>query len=104
MLAISKNTEIKESVVAKYNALYQLGRTSVLGENNVDAGINALNEYIGEAPDIDCIEPKPWAEFRLANLMAPNLQTLEGKIILIRLAKADNKELAKQAKKAAKKI
>jgi tetratricopeptide (TPR) repeat protein len=103
-LAISKNAETEESVVAKYNALYQLGRTSVLGENNIDAGIKALNEYIGEAPDIDGMAPKPWAEFRLANLMALNSQTLEAKTIFLRLAKTDNKELAKQAKKAAKAI
>jgi hypothetical protein len=103
-VAISKNAETEESVVAKYNALYQLGRTSVLGENNIDAGIKALNEYIGEAPDIDGMAPKPWAEFRLANLMALNLQTLEAKAIYLRLAKTDNKELAKQAKKAAKAI
>jgi hypothetical protein len=103
-VAISKNAETEESVVAKYNALYQLGRTSVLGENNIDAGIKALNEYIGEAPDIDGMAPKPWAEFRLANLMALNLQTLEAKAIYLRLAKTDNKELAKQANKAAKAI
>jgi hypothetical protein len=103
-VAISKNAETEESVVAKYNALYQLGRTSVLGENNIDAGIKALNEYIGEAPDIDGMAPKPWAEFRLANLMALNSQTLEAKTIFLRLAKTDNKELAKQAKKAAKAI
>jgi TPR repeat protein len=103
-VAISKNAETEESVVAKYNALYQLGRTSVLGENNIDAGIKALNEVIGEAPDIDGMAPKPWAEFRLANLMALNLQTLEAKAIYLRLAKTDNKELAKQANKAAKAI
>jgi hypothetical protein len=103
-VAISKNAETEESVVAKYNALYQLGRTSVLGEHNIDAGIKALNEVIGEAPDIDGMAPKPWAEFRLANLMALNLQTLEAKAIYLRLAKTDNKELAKQANKAAKAI
>jgi len=36
--------------------------------------------------------------------MVLNAQTLEAKRIYLRLAKADNKELAKQAKKAAKKI
>lgn len=103
-VAISKNAETEESVVAKYNALYQLGRTSVLGENNIAAGIKALNEYIGEAPNIDGMAPKPWAEFRLANLMVLNSQKLEAKTIYLRLAKTDNKELAKQAKKAAKAI
>jgi len=102
--AISKNTDTQESVVAKYNALYQLGRTSVLGETNIDAGIMALKQYLSEAPDLDGLSPKPWAEFRLANLMVLNAQKLEAKRIYLRLAKADNKELAKQAKKAAKKI
>lgn len=102
--AISKNAETQESVVAKYNALYQLGRTSVLGENNINAGIEALNEYISESPDLDGLAPKPWAEFRLANLMSLNSQKLEAKTIYLRLAKTDNKELAQQAKKAAKKI
>jgi tetratricopeptide (TPR) repeat protein len=103
-MAISKKAETEESVVAKYNALYQLGRTAVLGENNIDAGIKALHEFIGEAPDMDGLAPKPWAEFRLANLMALNSQTLEAKTIYLRLAKTDNKELAEQAKKAAKRI
>ncbi|MFQ3191214.1 MAG: hypothetical protein ACI936_002351 [Paraglaciecola sp.] len=103
-MAISKNAETEESVVAKYNSLYQLGRTSVLGENNIDAGIKALNTYIGEVPDIDGMAPKLWAEFRLANLMALNSQKLEAKTIYLRLSKTDNKELAKQAKKAAKSI
>ena len=103
-MAISNNAETEESVVARYNALYQLGRTTVLGENNIDAGIKALHEFIGEAPDIDDLAPKPWAEFRLANLLALNSQTLEAKTIYLRLAKSGNKALAKQAKKAAKRI
>ena len=103
-VAISKNAETEESVVAKYNALYQLGRTSVLAENNIDAGMKALNKYISEAPDLDGLAPKPWAEFRLANLMALNSQKLEAKTIYLRLAKTDNKELSKQAKKAANRI
>lgn len=103
-LAINKNAETEESVVAKYLAMYQLGKTSVLSENNIEAGIKALQVYIAEAPDLDGLSPKPWAEFRLANLMALNAQKLEAKAIYLRLAKIDNQELAKQAKKAAKKI
>jgi tetratricopeptide (TPR) repeat protein len=103
-LAISKNAETEESVAAKYSAMYQLGRTSVLGETNIDAGIKALQQYISEAPDLDGLSPKPWAEFRLANLLALNAQKSEAKVIYLRLAKTDNEDLAKQAKKAAKKI
>jgi tetratricopeptide (TPR) repeat protein len=103
-VAISKNAETQESVLAKYRALYQLGKTSVLGESNIDAGIKALKEFIGEAPDLDGLAPKPWAEFRLANLMSLNSQKSEAKAIYLRLAKTDNKELAKEVKKAAKRI
>jgi tetratricopeptide (TPR) repeat protein len=103
-VAISKNAETEESVVAKYRALYQLGKTSVLGESNIDAGINALKEFIDKAPDLEGLSPKPWAEFRLANLMSLNSQKLKAKTIYLRLAKTDIKELAKQAKKAAKAI
>jgi hypothetical protein len=103
-VAVSKNAETEESVVAKYNALYQLGKTSILGESNLDAGLKALNDYISEAPDLDGLAPKPWAEFRLANIMALKSQKVEAKTIYLRLAKTDNKELAKQAKRAAKKI
>jgi tetratricopeptide (TPR) repeat protein len=103
-VAISKNAETEASITAKYRALYQLGKTSVLSETNIDAGIIALREYIDKAPDLDGLAPKPWAEFRLANLLALNTQKAEAKTIYLRLAKADNEELAKQAKKAAKRI
>lgn len=102
--AISKNAITEQSVLARYRALYQLGKTSVLGESNIDAGIKALKEFIDQAPDLDGLAPKPWAEFRLANLMSLNSQKLEAKKIYLRLAKTDNKELAKEAKKAAKRI
>jgi hypothetical protein len=101
-VASSKKAETEESFLAKYNALYQLCITSVLSESNIDAGINALKTFIGEAPYLDGLSPKPWVEFRLANLMALNSQKLEAKTIYLRLAKTDHKELAEQAKKAAK--
>jgi tetratricopeptide (TPR) repeat protein len=102
--AASKEAMTEDSVKAKFNALYQLGRTAVLSESNIAAGIEALQDYIENAPDLDNMSPKPWAEFRLANLLALNSQKPEAKTIYLRLAKTDNKELAKQAKKAAKKI
>jgi len=102
--AISKDAATEASVIAKYNAMYQLGRTAVLSENNIDAGIKALQKYISEAPTLDGLSPKPWAEFRLANLLALNSQKLAAKTIYLRLVKTDDKELSKQAKKAAKRI
>lgn len=102
--AASKTAETTLSIRAKFNALYQIGRTSVLSESNLKAGIDALNQYITEVPDMEGVSPKPWAEFRLANLLVLNSQKPQAKEIYQRLAKAADKELAKRAKKAAKKI
>lgn len=103
-LAIGKTAETQESVTAKYNAMYQLGKTAVLSESNLEEGIKALQLYILEAPDLDGMSPKDWAEFRFANLFALNAQKVQAKEIYQRLAKTENQELAKQAKKAAKRI
>ena len=103
-MAVSKKALTEESVIIKYHALYQLSKTSVLGESNIDAGIKALKEFIDEAPELDGLVPKLWVKFRLAKLMSLNSQKSEVKKIYARLAKADDKELAKKAKKAAKRI
>lgn len=102
--ASSRVAETEESVLASYNALYHFGKTALLSETNIDAGIKALQKFIDNAPDLDGLPPKPWAEFRLANLMVLNSQKSEAKVIFLRLAKSDSQKLAKQAQKAAKKI
>jgi len=103
-LAANKPAETEESTRAKYNAMYQLGRTAVLTENNLALGIQSLQNYLKQAPDLDNMSPKSWAEFRLANLLALNSQQSEAKLIYLRLSKTADKNLAKQAKKAARKI
>jgi tetratricopeptide (TPR) repeat protein len=102
--AIGKQADTEDSVKAKYNAMYQLGRTAVLSETNLEVGIKSLKTYIGETPDVEGLIPKPWAEFRLANLLALNAQKDQAKAIYLRLSNTADKNLAKQAKKAAKKI
>jgi len=54
---------------SKYAALYQLGRTSVLSNQNISSGMEALHKYIDTAPELDGLPSKEWAEFRLANLI-----------------------------------
>lgn len=103
-LAASKQAETETSIKAKYNAMYQLGRTAVLTESNLDLGISSLQTYLQQVPDLDNMPPKPWAEFRLANLLVFNSQQHQAKIIYQRLANTTDKDLAKQAKKAARKI
>lgn len=103
-LAANKSAETTQSTRAKYNAMYQLGRTAVLSENNLALGIQSLQNYLKQAPDLDNMSPKPWAEFRLANLLALNSQQSEAKLIYLRLINTADENLAKQAKKAARKI
>lgn len=102
--AVTKTALTEDSIKAKYNALYQLGKTAVLSGNSIESGIQSLNEYIAQAPNFDGMPPRSWAEFRLANLLVLNSQQPEAKSIYLRLAKNDDKELVKQAKKASKKI
>jgi hypothetical protein len=102
--AATKASFTEVSVKAKYIALYQIGRTAVISEKSVESGIKSLNHYIAHAPELDGMPPKEWAEFRLANLLELNSQQSEAKTIYLSLVKNDDKELAKQAKRAAKRI
>ncbi len=103
-VAASKTATSKEQIETKYIALYQVGKTAGLSETNLALGIQALNQYIQAAPVNRTLPPKEWAEFRLANLLALSKQTHQAKDIYLKLAKSDSEELAKQAKKAARKI
>jgi len=102
--AATKIAVTEVSIKAKYTALYLLGRIALLNENRIESGIKSLNEYITQAPNLEGMPPKSWAEFRLANLLVLNSQQPEAKSIYLRLAKSDDRELAKQAKKAVNKI
>ncbi|WP_289027805.1 tetratricopeptide repeat protein [uncultured Paraglaciecola sp.] len=102
--AISKKAEDERSVKAKYSAFYQLGKTSVLSEQNIEAGISALQEYVANYPDLEGLAPKPWAQFRLANLLALNGQKPEAKNLYQELLESSLQDVAKGAKKALKKM
>lgn len=102
--AISKKAEDERSVKAKYSAFYQLGKTSVLSEQNIEAGISALQKYVTSYPDLEGLAPKPWAEFRLANLLALNGQTSDAKSLYQELLESSIQDVAKGAKKALKKL
>jgi len=102
--AATKTAVTEESIKAKYTALYLLGRIALLTEKRIESGIKSLNQYMTQAPNLLGMPPKSWVEFFLANLLVLNSQAPEALSIYLRLAKSDNKELAKQAKKATKKI
>jgi tetratricopeptide (TPR) repeat protein len=60
----------EETQTIKYQALYQLGKTSDISKQQLAQGISALSEFIANAPDNKRLASKEWAQFRLANLIA----------------------------------
>lgn len=76
-------------------ALYQFGKTSVLAEEHLDKGIEALQQYLdAELPDS---APKAqWANFRLAQLLALKGNDEQSQQVIANLKKVDDKELQKQ--------
>lgn len=57
-----------EEGIYQLNAWYQIGRTALFSEQQLEAGIQALNYYIANAPRADNLPDRPWAHFRLAQL------------------------------------
>jgi tetratricopeptide (TPR) repeat protein len=66
--ASSLATATDEQRNAKYNAIFQVGRTSILSESNLDEGKKALTQYFNEAVITSSMPTKDWAKFRLANI------------------------------------
>lgn len=76
-------------------ALYQVGKTSVLAEAQVDKGIRALEQYLqSELPD--SVPDAHWANFRLAQLLALKGNDEKSKQLIASLKTVDDKELQKQ--------
>ena len=57
-----------EEGIYRLNAWYQIGRTALFSEQQLETGIQALNYYIANAPTGDNLPDKHWAHFRLAQL------------------------------------
>lgn len=80
-------------------ALYQIGRTSVLAETQLDDGINALRQYLKtEALPQNAPDPH-WASFRLAQLLSLKGNEEESQQLLANLKDVDDKRLQKQISK-----
>jgi len=65
--AVMTTTSIKQHQ-AKYNALYQVGRTSILSKSHYDEGEKALIQYIAEVKLTPSMISMRWAQYRLANI------------------------------------
>ena len=55
--------------LARLNCLYQIGRTAVISEANLDAGIEALDAYLQVSHLHRTLPPHDWARLRLAALL-----------------------------------
>jgi len=89
-----------EAELEKYDAIYQLARTSVLSEQRVLKGIEAMLIFIEQAPEIQELPSKEWASFRLANLYELNEQKKEAKSIYRKLYKTTkDSDLKKRVKR-----
>lgn len=96
----SKNAKDKESLTIKFQALYQLGKTSDVSAKQIDDGIAALTSFIKQAPKNKQLASKEWAQFRLGNLMAKQGDKNKAKQLYQLVAKnTDDKQLKKKIKK-----
>jgi tetratricopeptide (TPR) repeat protein len=76
-----------EAALQRFEAIYQIGRTSVLSEQRVENGIEAILLFIEQAPESKVLPSKEWANYRLANLYELNKQKKEAKTIYRKLYK-----------------
>ena len=57
-----------EDGMYRLNAWYQIGRTALFSEQQLEKGIQALTYYIAQKPTADTFPDMTWAHFRLAQL------------------------------------
>lgn len=102
--AVAKTPSNDESRLAWFNALYQIGRTAVISQENVPEGIAALQRFLNETPAKRGIPEAHWARFRLANLYQLSNQDEQAKAIYLALNQIEDDKLASQVKKKLKKL
>jgi tetratricopeptide (TPR) repeat protein len=85
--------------ITRFAAAYQVGRTAVFSELQTERGIEALLDYISNAPNHKDLVEKHWAEFRLALLFERAGQTKKAHSIYARLIETKDKSLKKEVKK-----
>jgi len=94
----AKNITDEEILTIKYQALYQLGKTSDLSKQQLAQGITALTQFIERAPVNKRLASKEWAQFRLANLIAKQGDKSKAKSLYQLVAKnTDDEDLKDKA-------
>ncbi|MBQ4862571.1 hypothetical protein J8L98_12820 [Pseudoalteromonas sp. MMG013] len=103
--ATELDTNTPEQSRAKYRALFQIGRTSVLSERDLDEGEKALKQYLNEAVISNKMPTKEWTKFRLANILEAKGLKLKAKRLYQDLANyVVDDELKKQLTNRIKKL
>ena len=90
---------------ARYRALFQIGRTSLLSNSSYDEGVKAMTQYFQEAVITSSMPSKSWAKYRLANLIeAQGDQSQARQLYKELIQDSANKDIQKKAKKRMKKL
>ena len=67
---ITSLTPTDENIFFIYQSHYRKGFISFMSNSRIDDGIDALNSFLKDTPKDYRLAPKPWAQFRLAQLLA----------------------------------
>lgn len=89
--------------LAQQNCLYQIGRTAVISESNVSAGIDALDAYLQISPLHRTLPPHDWARLRLAALLILAQQPQQARELLAQVKPSDD-AMKKEHKELSKKL
>jgi Flp pilus assembly protein TadD len=91
---------------AKFNALYQIGRTAVVTKENTAAGIAAMGKLQAEVENSrlenDNLPNMEWAKARIAELYIQSGDSKTATDLLASISVADNKDLKKHVNKLKK--
>ena len=98
--AVSKPFEDAKSTQYHWNAVYQIGRNSVLAETYLKDSQDAFENYIKKVPVDNQLPSVEWATYRLAQLLALNNDSKALNIIAD--IKTKDKALLKALKKSKK--
>lgn len=76
--------------LARLNCLYQIGRTAVISETDLDAGIEALDAYLQVSNLHRTLPPHDWARLRLAALLIMAEQPEQARTLLAQVKPSDD--------------
>ena len=104
LFGAASKMKVKEEDFSPLSALYQIGRTAVVSEQQTQLGIQSLESYLKMETN-DSLPSKNWARFRLASLYQQSGELDKAKKLAAMASKDEaDKTLRKRAKKLLKKL